>query len=105
MHEYFQGKFNNLETNSNNKNIRDLYGGINGFKKGLQPSTNLVKQGTGDLLDYYQNILNRWENHMSWLTLDGLKFIQLSHKCSNLQRLWLSWLFEVDVLFQCSVIL
>jgi hypothetical protein len=39
-----------LETNSKNKNIRDIYRGINEFKKGYQPVTNLVKDKTGDLL-------------------------------------------------------
>jgi hypothetical protein len=32
--EYLKGKVNELETNNKNKNIRDLYRGINGFKKG-----------------------------------------------------------------------
>jgi hypothetical protein len=29
----FKGKINELATNSKNKNIRDLYRGINGFKR------------------------------------------------------------------------
>jgi hypothetical protein len=32
--EYLKGKINELETNNKNKNIRDLYRGINEFKKG-----------------------------------------------------------------------
>jgi hypothetical protein len=35
--EYLKGKINELETNNKNKNIRDLYKGINEFKKGYQP--------------------------------------------------------------------
>jgi hypothetical protein len=35
--EYLKGKINELETNNKNKNIRDLYRGINEFKKGYQP--------------------------------------------------------------------
>jgi hypothetical protein len=31
--EYLKGKVNELETNNKNKNIRDLYRGINEFKK------------------------------------------------------------------------
>jgi hypothetical protein len=31
-------------------NIRDLYRGINEFKKGYQPRTNLVKDDRGDVL-------------------------------------------------------
>ena len=34
---YFGNKIEELETNSKVKNIRDLYRGINGFKKGYQP--------------------------------------------------------------------
>jgi hypothetical protein len=37
--EYLKDKINNLVTNSKNKNIRDLYGGINEFKKGYKPRT------------------------------------------------------------------
>jgi hypothetical protein len=32
--EYLKDKINKLESNSKNKNIRDLYRGINEFKKG-----------------------------------------------------------------------
>jgi hypothetical protein len=37
--EYLKDKINELESNSKNKNIRDLYRGINEFKKGYQPRT------------------------------------------------------------------
>jgi hypothetical protein len=47
--------------NSNNKNIKDLYGG-NYFKRGYQPRNNLVKDETGDLLADSHNISNRWKN-------------------------------------------
>jgi hypothetical protein len=40
--EYLKDKINELESKSKNKNIRDLYRGINEFKKGYQPRTNLV---------------------------------------------------------------
>jgi hypothetical protein len=33
--EYLKDKINEVATNSKNKNIRDLYRGINEFKKGL----------------------------------------------------------------------
>jgi hypothetical protein len=48
--EYLKDKINELESNSKNKNIRDLYRGINEFKKRYQPRTNLVKDNRGDLL-------------------------------------------------------
>jgi hypothetical protein len=40
--EYLKDKINELESKSKNKNIRYLYRGINEFKKGYQPRTNLV---------------------------------------------------------------
>jgi hypothetical protein len=52
-----------LESNSKNKNIRDLYRVINEFKKGYQLRTNLVKDKTGDLLADPHKILNRWKNY------------------------------------------
>jgi hypothetical protein len=46
--------------NSKNKNIRDLYRGINDFKKGYQPRSNLVKDENGDLLaDSHNNLFLR----------------------------------------------
>jgi hypothetical protein len=52
-------KINELESNSKNKNIGDLYRGINEFKKGYQPRTNLVKDEKGDLLPDAYEIVNR----------------------------------------------
>jgi hypothetical protein len=40
--EYLKGKINELETNNKNKNIRELYRGINEFKKGYQPRINII---------------------------------------------------------------
>jgi hypothetical protein len=48
--EYLKEKINELAMNSKNKNIRDLYRGINEFKKGNQPRNNFVKDENGDLL-------------------------------------------------------
>jgi hypothetical protein len=41
--EYLKDKMNELATNSKNKIIRDLYRGINGFKRAYQPRNNLVE--------------------------------------------------------------
>jgi hypothetical protein len=38
--EYVKDKVNELATHSKNKNIQDLYRGINEFKKGYQPRMN-----------------------------------------------------------------
>jgi hypothetical protein len=48
--EYLKDKIYELATNIKNKNIRDLYRGINEFKRGYQPRSNLVKDENGDLL-------------------------------------------------------
>jgi hypothetical protein len=49
------------------KTSRDLYRGINGFKRGYQQRNNLVKDENGDMLADSQNILNRWKNYFSQL--------------------------------------
>jgi hypothetical protein len=54
--EYLKDKINELATNSKNKNFRDLYRGINEFKRGYQPKSNLVKDENSDLLADSQNI-------------------------------------------------
>jgi hypothetical protein len=41
--EYLKDRINEFARESKNKNIRELYRGINEFKKGYQPTTNLVK--------------------------------------------------------------
>jgi hypothetical protein len=56
-----------FESNSKNKNIRDLYRGINEFKKGYQPRTSLVKHERGDLVADPHKILNRWKNYFCQL--------------------------------------
>jgi hypothetical protein len=58
-----KNKINELDTNSKNKNIRDLYRDINEFKKGYQPRTNMVKEENGDLLADSHSILIRWKNY------------------------------------------
>jgi hypothetical protein len=59
--EYLKDKINELAAHRKNKN-RELYRGINEFKKGYQPRINLVKDENGDLLADSHNILNRWKN-------------------------------------------
>jgi hypothetical protein len=48
--EYLKDKINEFETNIRNKNIRDLYRGINEFKKGYQSRINIIKDENGNLL-------------------------------------------------------
>jgi len=44
-------KIEELETNSKINNVRDLYRGINDFKKWYQPRTTIVKDEKGDLVE------------------------------------------------------
>ena len=43
MKAYMRAKIEEHQTNSKIQNIRDLYRGINYFKKGYQPRCNIVK--------------------------------------------------------------
>ena len=45
---YLKAKIEELENNSKIKNIRDLYSGINDFKNGYQPRTNIVRDENGE---------------------------------------------------------
>jgi hypothetical protein len=65
--EYLKDKINNLAANRKDKNIRDLYRGINGFKKGYRLRINLVQDKIGYMLAASHNILNGWKNYFSQL--------------------------------------
>jgi hypothetical protein len=54
---YLKYKIVKLETNIKIKNIRDLYRGINDFKKGYQHRINRVKDEKRDLL---QTPIDHW---------------------------------------------
>ena len=64
---HLKAKIEELETNSKIKNIRDLYRGINDFKKGYKPRTNIVKDEKGDLVTESYSIMATWRNHFSQL--------------------------------------
>ena len=64
---YLKAKIEDLETNSKIKSIIDLYRGINEFKKGYQPRTNIVKDETGDLVTGSYSILTTWRDYFSQL--------------------------------------
>jgi hypothetical protein len=61
--EYMKDKVNELEPNSKNKNIIDMYRSITAFKKGYQPRSNLIKDKRGNLLADPNKILSRWKNY------------------------------------------
>ena len=60
-------KIENLETNSKIRKIRDLYRGINDFKKDCHPRTNVVKDEKGDLVADCYSILAMWRKYFSQL--------------------------------------
>jgi hypothetical protein len=64
---FLNDKINELAMNSENKNIRDVYRGINEFKRGYQPRSNLVIDENGDLLANPETIVNRWKSYVSQL--------------------------------------
>jgi hypothetical protein len=61
--EYLKDKINKLESNSKNKNIRDMYRGITEFKD-YQSRTNIVKDERGYLLAD-PHVLNSFVNMFS----------------------------------------
>jgi hypothetical protein len=65
--EYLKAKINEIETNNKNKNIRDLYRGINDFKWRYKPRTNVVEDENGDLVADSHSVLARWRDHFSQL--------------------------------------
>jgi len=64
---YLKVKIEELEINSKINMVRDLYRGINDFKKGYQPRTKIVKDEKGDLVAYTHSIMARWRNYFSQL--------------------------------------
>jgi hypothetical protein len=62
---YLRAKIEELETNNKINIIRDLYRGINEFKKGYQPRCNIVKDEKGDLVADSHSIVVRWRNYFS----------------------------------------
>jgi hypothetical protein len=59
-------KINELAMNSKNKNIH-LYRGIDEFKRGYQPKSNLVNYENSDLFADSQNSSYTWKNWFSHL--------------------------------------
>jgi len=66
--KYMKAKIEELENISKIKtNIRDLCRGVNDFRKGYRPRTNIVKNEKGDLVADSHSILARWWKHFSHL--------------------------------------
>jgi hypothetical protein len=56
--EYLKDKIYELAMNSKNKKIKYLHRGINEFKRGYKPRTNLAKDENGELFAVSNNVLN-----------------------------------------------
>jgi hypothetical protein len=56
-----KAKVNMLKENSKNKNIQEMYNGINEFKKGYQPHPYVAKKYDGKIMPNTIRILNRWK--------------------------------------------
>jgi hypothetical protein len=65
--EYLEDNLKELARNNKNKNIRDLYRGINEFKRGYKLRNNFMKDGNCDLFADTHNILYKWKNYFSQL--------------------------------------
>jgi hypothetical protein len=65
--EHLKANTNELEINSKNRNVRELYRGISDFKSGCQPRTNIVKYEKSDLVADSHSILAGWRNYFSSL--------------------------------------
>jgi hypothetical protein len=72
---YLKPRIEKLETNSKINNIRDLYRGINDFKKGYQPRTIILQDVKGDLVADSHSIMARWRNYFSQI-LNAPKYVK-----------------------------
>jgi hypothetical protein len=74
----------NWKLNSKIKNVRDLYRGINVFKKGYQSRTNIKKCEQGDLVVDFHSILARWRNSFSQiLGVHGVNYVRQKYTHQN----------------------
>jgi hypothetical protein len=65
--KYLKAKIDEHEYNRKIKNSRDLCSGINDYKKGFQPRTNIVRGKKDVLVTDSQSILVLWKNYFSQL--------------------------------------
>jgi hypothetical protein len=59
------GRITELET-IHKMNVRNVYMGINEFRKGYKPKINLVKDEKGGLLADCHSILSGWSNNFCY---------------------------------------
>ena len=93
---YLKAKIEELKTNSKINNVRDLYRGINDFKKGYQPRTIIVKDEK-DLVADPHSIMARWRNYFSQLlNVHGVNDVRQAEidTAEPLVPVRLSWLLK-----------
>ena len=74
---YLIAKIKELETNSKINNIRDLYRGINDFKKGYQTRNIIVKDEKEDWVADSHSSMTRWRNYFyQLLNVHGAKDVR-----------------------------
>jgi len=74
-------KIRELETNSKNKNARDMCRVISEFKNDYQRRTSIVENEMGDLVTDSLSSLSRWRNHFSrLLSADGINNVRLKYR-------------------------
>ena len=60
-----KAKVNKLEKNSKNKNIQEMYKGINELKKKYQPHAYVIKKDNDTIAADTTSILSRWQQFYS----------------------------------------
>ena len=81
--EYMRAKIEELEANSKIHNIRDLYRGINDFKKGYRPRCSIVKDEKGDLVADSHSIVVRGTISPSYSMCMGLRMLGIRNTHSR----------------------
>lgn len=86
---------NEAETNSNNKNIKDLLRAINEFMKGYQPRTNLVKDEDDEVVCRFPKYFKQVEGYFcNLLNLHDINNVRQTKMYMNLVLLRLRLLLK-----------
>ena len=65
--QYLKRKIEEINENCQNNNVRDMYKGINNFRKGFQATTEMVKDENDNLITDSSGVLNTWKNYFDRL--------------------------------------
>jgi hypothetical protein len=86
--EHLKDKISKLETNKKHKSIRNLYRGINEFKRDCKPEINtIIKDEYSNLLGDQQSVLIRWKNFFNQvLNVHGVHDVRQMDACTQLSH-------------------